>query len=175
MSDLVRVMATAFRNKGAIAMPGADLRFVLAFGLRWFAPEDAKRVVARAIEVGLLVQEGDTLRVTFDPAKVDVPVNFRPSAGVFEEDAPSGLPAAPEHANAVDAGAPAAAQSHAHARTHAPPAAHAPPADAAAHEERARRGGLVSLEAAALVVARRRGEDVTERARELEARILKSA
>lgn len=57
--------------------------------------------------------------------------------------------------------------------THAP---RAPPTrDDDAEKERARMGGLVSLDVARLIAARRRGEDVASRARELEARLLSRA
>jgi len=153
MSDLARVIAFAFRRKGAQTLPGGDLRLMLAYDLRWFAPEDAKRVVARALESGLLRDDGGVLAPAFDLAAIEVPVNFRPSLAVLEE--------------AIAALAPAPA----------PPAAPAP-APAPGHEpaveaERRKRGLLVSAEVALLIVERRSGADVTAKAAELEAALLR--
>lgn len=165
MSDLLRAMAFAFRRKGAEAMPGAELRLLLAYDLRWFAPEDAKKAVARAVEGGLVAQDAEgVLSPLFDPSAVDIPVNFRPDARVFDEELPASLPqpraAAPK-----------------------PPA---PPLPVAAEpeedeeierlalEERRRRGNLLSLDVARLVVARRAGQDVSGRLAEAEARVLRA-
>ena len=149
MSDLLRTLAFAFRRKGVDAMPGADLRMLLAYDLRWFAPEDAKRVVQRGIETGLLAQQGDTLRPAFDARSIDIPLNFRPTTLVLDEAPP-----------VVPAPAPASA-------------APAPPAvDHAGEDERRRRGLMMSVEVARLVVRRRAGEDVAAEAAALEARLL---
>ncbi len=130
-------------------MPRMDLHMILSMDLRWFAPEESKKVVARALEGGLVVAEGDALRVAFDPAAVEVPLSFRPQARALLEEP---LPEVP---------APRAAPRPAPAR------------DEEAHAERARRGGLLSLEVARLVVARRAGEDVAPRLAEAEASLLK--
>ena len=137
-------------------MGGADLRLLLAYDLRWFAPEDAKRVVARGLEVGLLVAAGDDVRPSFDVAAVDIPVNFRPGPYVIDEGAPSGL-------------APAKPFSTQPAALPAPMPASVPDAHArAAEDERRRRGLLLSVEVARLVVRRRAGEDVTAEAAAME-------
>lgn len=155
MSDLARTLAFAYRRKGVDAMPGTELRLLLAYDLRWFAPEDAKRVVQRALEAGLLRDDGGSLRPAFDIAAVDIPLNFRPGTHVLEEEI-GALPAprAPEPQPAT------------------PP----PQADAsierAAEEERRKRGLLLSLDAARLIVRRRAGEDVTDDAAKHEAALL---
>lgn len=138
MSDVLRALAFAYRRRGADAMERAKLLHMLSFDLRWLSPDPAKRVIARAVQAGLLVEEGETLRAAFDPALVDIPVNFRPADGFENEDA--------------DLGA-------------WPPRA----LDADVEREIAHRGGLVSRDVAALIVARRRGDDVRARAAALAA------
>lgn len=164
MSDLLRAMAFAFRRKGSDAMPGAELRLLLAYDLRWFAPEDAKKAVARALEGGLLAQDAEgVVRPLFDPAAVEIPVNFRPDGRVFDEPLPASLPQ--PRAQAAKPAAP-------------PMPTLAEPEDdemeRLALEERKRRGSLLSLDVARLVVARRAGEDVSPRLPEAEARVLKA-
>ena len=168
MSDLARALAFAFRRKGADALPGSELRLLLAYDLRWFAPEDAKLVVQRALETGLLrEEEGGVVRAAFDVAAVDVPLNFRPTRDVLDEAPPARLP--PARVPAAPAPEPAAA---------AAPAAPAPARETREDEERLalderrRRGGLMDVEVARLVVARRAGEDVAERAKALEAKMM---
>lgn len=164
MNDLARTLAFAFRRKGLAAMGGADLRLLLAYDLRWFAPEDAKRVVARGIETGLLILEGDDVRPSFDITTVEIPVNFRPGPHVIEETAP---PLPPAKARAPPAPAPAAPP--------APAPTAAPVVDAherAAEDERRKRGLLMSVEVARLVVRRRAGEDVSADAAALEGKLL---
>ena len=159
MSDLLRTIAFAFRRKGLDAIPGGDLRLLLAYDLRWFAPEDAKRVVLRAIESGLLREENGALHATFDTRAVEIPLNFRPTIDVL--DAPIAL-------------APAAAPP----PTPAASAVRPPPTDArerAAEDERRKRGLRLSLDVARLVVRRRAGEDVVADAAALEAQMLTRA
>lgn len=161
MSDLARTLAFAFRRKGAQTLAGGELRLLLAYDLRWFAPEDAKRVVARGIETGLLAVEGDALRPAFDLAQVDVPVNFRPGLEVLEE-TPGALPApAPRAAAPAPLAAPVAA-----------PVAPSAEVERAAEDERRRRGLMLGVDAARLVVRRRAGERVEADAAALEAAIL---
>lgn len=148
MSDLARTIAFAFRRKGVDAMPGGDLRLLLAYDLRWFAPEDAKRVVQRALDAGLVRDEGGALRPTFDFRATEIPLNFRPSLDVLEESAPSAPAPPPTQAQAQGS----------------------PELERAAEDERRRRGLMLDIEVARLIVRRRAGEDVTEEAARLEAR-----
>jgi hypothetical protein len=148
MSDLARAIAFAYQRKGARTMPRLDLHMVLSMDLRWFAPEESKKVVARALDAGLLVAEGDSLRATFDPAAVHVPLTFRPQAKALLEEEIAALPQ-PQ------------------------PQPKPQPAEHEAELERAKRGGMLSLDVARLVVARRAGEDVRGRLAEAEAAILK--
>lgn len=139
-SDLVRALAFAYRRQGADAMDRSKLLHLLTFDLRWLAPDPAKRLVTRALQAGLLVEQGEQLRANFDVAAVEIPVNFRPRDHLADDEGPHDAP---------------------------PP----PGGPDAATLERTRRGGLLRLDVARLVVARRAGEDVRERARELEARL----
>jgi hypothetical protein len=164
VSDLLRAIAFAFQRKGARTMPRMDLHMLLSMDLRWFAPEESKKVVARALDAGLLIAEGDALRIAFEPGGVEVPLSFRPQAkSLLEEPLPESLPTAPAASAAVPA----------HAARPAPRPAPMP-RDDEAHAERAKRGGLLSLEVAQLVVARRGGEDVAPRLAAAEASLLKA-
>lgn len=162
MSDLLRTLAFAYRRKGANAIPGGDLRLLLAYDLRWFAPEDAKRVVQRAIEIGVLREDNGALVPAFDVASIEIPINFRPSASVLDEEIalPKATAPAPPPPPAP-----------------VPPPARAAPTeiDRAAEDERRKRGLLMGPDVARLVVRRRAGEDVAADAAALEAAALGGA
>lgn len=143
--DLARTVAFAFRRKAASTLTRSELMLTLAMDLRWLSPDEAKRTIDAAQRSGLLSLEGDALKLTFPPESVQVPLNYRPPEGVWEE--VSDFPTLP------------------------PPAA--APADHEAEAERARRGGMVSIEVARVLVARRKGEDVAARAAEIETRLLR--
>lgn len=167
--DMARVIAFAFRRRGAQQLPSSDLKLLLAFDLRWFSVEDAKRIVARAIETGLLQEMAGELVPTFDIDAIEVPVHFKPTLAVLDE-APRSLPArvvapapAPEPVP-VPKLAPAPAPAPAQGSAQAEPTVEA---------ERRRRGLLVSAEIAQLIVERRAGADVAERAAELEQKMLR--
>lgn len=166
MTDLARTIAFAFRRKGLDAMPGGDLRLLLAYDLRWFAPEDAKRCVQRAIEVGLLREEGNVLRPTFDVRAIEIPMNFRPTIDALDEAPSTGLAPAPSSSPS-----PLPPPS----SPFPPPSSPLPPhslIERAAEEERRRRGLRMSLDVARLVVRRRAGENVTAEAAALEKTLL---
>lgn len=95
MNDLVRVLAFAYRRRGAEVMERSRLLHMLTFDLRWFSPDPAKRIVARALASGLVAQEGDNLRAAFDVAAVDVPVNFRPREDLADASDPVEAPVPP--------------------------------------------------------------------------------
>lgn len=162
-NDLARTLAFAFKRRGTGTMERSKLLHLLAFDLRWFSPDPAKRVIQRALQAGLLREEGDKVSLAFDADAVDIPLNFKPREDLADaESAPLDLPsrklaALPRPPPPLDAPDPA------------------PLANADAVAERQRRGGLVTEDVAALLVARRRGEDVRERARELEARLTSGA
>lgn len=174
MSDLVRALAFAYRRKGLDAMPGGDLRLLLAYDLRWFAPEDAKRVVQRATDMGLLRDENGSLRPAFDVHAVEIPLNFRPTLDVLEGAAPPMPPLAHAPSAAPVAITPATMTP----PIPAPASRPAPPTsdiERAAEDERRKRGLLLDVDVARLVVRRRAGEDVVADAAALEAKLLRGA
>lgn len=180
MSDLTRVIAFAFRRKGLVEMPLRDLRMMLAFDLNWFAPADAKRAVERALEAGLIIGHGETARIAFDPASVEVPLAFAPHVSLLDAPLPAVPTTPPPAADAASAAAQPPGNHEEAAPTEAPATAAAATTAAPAHDaeaveaERRRHGELMSKEIATLILARRRGEDITARVAEEEARLLAS-
>ncbi len=174
MSDLVHTLAAAFRRKGSDRMPATELPLLLAFGLHWFAPADAKRFVERAIAGGFLARDNEDLVLAFDRDAVDIPLNFRPTANVLDAPFPAMPPrrAAKALPEAPPTHAPAPAPAPASPPNPSPSGAPAGDGDKAAEREFTKRSGLMTLDVARLVAARRAGADVTERLEAVERTLL---
>ncbi len=79
------VIAAAFRAKGRKSMSRSELTYFMSFDLKWFSHDMSRRVVERAIEKGLLIEEGDKLTPAFDVSTVEIPVDFKPDSGVLDK------------------------------------------------------------------------------------------
>lgn len=158
MSDLEAAFAFLARREGKPTATAARWSHLLSFELGWMNPGQARAFVSRAVAAGLLAADGEQLRFVLDPAGIQVPRGFRPD--------PDALPAA------------------------APPTAPAPQPDLflgwvarlAAHQGSTREhvlgrvaqvqermGGMLTAEAAVLLLARESGLDVADAARQAEA------
>jgi hypothetical protein len=163
-SDFEVAFAFIARRQATKAMSASRWSHMLSLELGWMNPGQARTFVERGVNAGLLTPDGDTLRLVIDPASVEVPRGFKPNP-----DASAG-PAGPASSSSGSSTASA-------------------PADpflgwvakvaaqrgltrdqvlgqvAAAQEEL---GGLLTAEAAVLLLARRNGLDVRDAARAAE-------
>jgi hypothetical protein len=143
---LRRAVAEPFRTKGREELTDSEFVVVLSLDREWFTAEQAKRLVDVATTEGLLDRTGDgDLATTFDPREVDIPEGFSPEDDVLRQR--STFERALE--SLVDAGI--------------------EKQEAVAGINRLQADLGVTVEAAAVVYARRRGvaiEDVARRARE---------
>ncbi|HVL87769.1 MAG TPA: DUF2240 family protein [Candidatus Thermoplasmatota archaeon] len=101
-----RVLAAAFRRKGADALSRVHLKHVLSLDLGWFTPAQAKVLLDDAVREGLLAELGETLRPTFDLASIEVPAGWRPAdpaASGPPETGPASQVEAPDLASEVQA------------------------------------------------------------------------
>lgn len=154
--SLRATVAGVFRAAGKGRLARAEFRNVLSLRLGWFAPREADRVLARAIAEGeVRATDGDAVEPAFDVGAVEVALDFRPDAGLAE-DAPLPRSASGEPEPADTRGA---------AVHRACLAAGKEPAwvQARVNEEQERVGsGLLAVEVAALLVAKRLGADVRD-------------
>jgi hypothetical protein len=76
-------VAAPFRQRGKDEL--AENEFVVALSLDrdWFSPDQAKRLVDVATGEGLLERAESTLRPTFDPSQVTVPDGFVPGEDIL--------------------------------------------------------------------------------------------
>lgn len=78
MGDVEAALAFVATRQARRALTAQEWVHVLSLDLGWMAPAQARQMVERATAAGLLVAEGDALRLALDPAAVQVPPLFRP-------------------------------------------------------------------------------------------------
>ena len=171
-SDLEIALAFVARRQASKAMSASRWSHLLSLEMGWMNPGQARAFVERAQRAGLLSADGDKLVLVIDPARVEVPRGFRP-----RPDADVGAPVPPSTGPAAVQGA---------SLPSAPASAAVPPPDPflawvakvaatrgltrdqvlgqVAHTQE-QMGGLLTAEAAVLLLARRNGLDVSESAR----------
>jgi len=86
--DLRIAIAHIFKNAGKASIPESEMALNLSHGLRWFKPKEAERFILKAIEIGILERKKGTgeLSPTFDPATVDVPMDFKLDETALEDE-----------------------------------------------------------------------------------------
>ncbi|MEF8851650.1 MAG: DUF2240 family protein [Haloarculaceae archaeon] len=84
--SLRRAVAEPFRAKGREELTDSEFVVVLSLDREWFTAEQAKRLVDVATTEGLLERtaEGD-LATAFDPRAVDIPEGFSPDDDVLRQ------------------------------------------------------------------------------------------
>jgi hypothetical protein len=133
-------VAAPFRQRGTRRMGQSEFVVALSLDRDWFSPDQAKRLVDVAVGEGLVGREDDELVATFDPTAVEVPDDFTPEDAMLRERSPFERVLE----RLVDAG---------HEKQ-----------TAVARINELQRELAVSVEAAAVVYARRNGVDVGDAA-----------
>lgn len=169
-----------FRRFKENQAPEQELVKVMSLTLNWTKPSKAANLIDRGVDAGLLEREDDRIQARFDPQAIDVPFGFQPDEELFEPiEAPE--PATGDETESTDEPGAEASQP-----TQRLDEAEGSPilervidriatslegereqAVAAVNAKQEALGGLVTLDAAALLVARERGLDVEEDAREV--------
>ncbi|MFC7136512.1 DUF2240 family protein [Halobaculum litoreum] len=148
---LEAAVAAPFRGAGTDRMGEGEFVVALSLDRDWFSPDQAKRLVDIATGRGLLAEEGGELVTQFDPAEVHVPADFEPDESVLREQS--------TFEKAVDAVVAAGVEKR----------------EAVAAANRRQRDAGVTLETAAVLVAREHGVDVAEIAAEARAALVDDA
>jgi len=83
--SLRRVVAAPFRQRGVESM--TESKFVVALSLDrdWFSADQAKRLVDVAVGEGLLERQDEEIVVTFDPNTVEIDPAFAPDESVLKQ------------------------------------------------------------------------------------------
>ena len=82
------VVAAPFRQRGSERLGESEFVVALSLDRGWFSPDQASRIVDVAIGEGLLSRDGDDLHVEFDPDPVSVPPDFEPDEDLLQEPSP---------------------------------------------------------------------------------------
>ncbi|MFB6308727.1 MAG: DUF2240 family protein [Haloarculaceae archaeon] len=83
--SLRTAVAVPFRDRGGERMSESEFVVALSLDRDWFSPDQAKRLVDVAASEGLLDREDDDLAATFDPTSVTVPDGFVPDEEILRE------------------------------------------------------------------------------------------
>lgn len=86
--SLQQTVAAPFRHMRKDALRKSEFIFFLAIDRKWMNKDQADRLVSLAEEKGLISQADGVLTPRFDVAGVSIPLGFRPSDGIFEQDDP---------------------------------------------------------------------------------------
>ncbi|GAB3673475.1 DUF2240 family protein [Halopiger thermotolerans] len=82
----LRVAAAApFIQNGTDRLEEGEFVVALSLDRDWFSPDQAKRLIDIATREGLLERDGDDLVATFDPSEVTVPEEFVPDEDILQE------------------------------------------------------------------------------------------
>lgn len=184
-SELRDALAYVYRREGGDPIPAEELGNRVSFDLRWFSPGEARAFVERVRAADLVEETDEGLVPTFDPEAVDLPVSFTPDLDLdpveetvapdtggddgtgtrtgADPDAADGDPG--EEGRGGDlVGRVAEALAEATEWTRAE-------AEREIAAEAERLGGLVTDEAAALMLARKRGLEIDPWLEEASARV----
>jgi hypothetical protein len=85
MSELKRSIAVLFRRKGKDFLTEREFVFSASMDLRWFSPKDAQRLLDAGISGGYLQKKNGNIFPTFDCAAIEVPLDYKPTSGIFEQ------------------------------------------------------------------------------------------
>lgn len=83
--SLRRVTATPFRDRGTRSLAESEFVVVLSLDRDWFSPDQAKRLIEVAAADGLVDRSDDTLAPTFDVEAVELPSGFSPDESVLRD------------------------------------------------------------------------------------------
>lgn len=146
--DLEATVAAPFAREGRERLGEGEFVVALSLDRDWFSPDQAKRLVDRAVAEGVLERADGELSITVDPSAVSIPADAEPGEELLRDRSPFERILAA----LVDAGAEKRA------------------AVAAINELQADRA--LTIDAAAVLYARREGVDVDGPARAARAALL---
>jgi len=81
--SLRRAVAAPFATEGSDRLGESEFVVALSLDRDWFSPDQAKRLVDVATSEGLLERDDGDLVVTFDPAVVSLPEDFTPEESIL--------------------------------------------------------------------------------------------
>ena len=83
MDELKRTIAFIFNNQGQEALTRKELELEMSITQRWFSGSEAAGLIEIAIREGLLTQGEDGVAPSFDTKGVEIPFDYRPPPRVL--------------------------------------------------------------------------------------------
>jgi len=83
--SLRRAVAAPFRYRGVERLSESEFIVALSLDRDWFSPDQAKRLVDVAATEGLLERVDDDVVVTFNPGDVDTDEGFEPDESILQQ------------------------------------------------------------------------------------------
>ena len=84
--SLRTTVAYPFRREGERRLAESEVVVALSLDRDWFSPDQAKRVVDVAAARGLIERDGNDVVARFDPGDVHVPEDFTPDESILREE-----------------------------------------------------------------------------------------
>jgi hypothetical protein len=72
------IIAFLFKKFGKDALSFSEIYLTLSMDLKWFPPNDAKTFIAEAIKQKLLIKKGELLYPNFHYRNIVIPIEFHP-------------------------------------------------------------------------------------------------
>jgi hypothetical protein len=82
--SLKTAVAAPYRQRGGDRMAESEFVVALSLDRDWFSPDQAKTLVDVAVSEGPVERTDDELVVGFDPASVEIPEGFAPSEELLQ-------------------------------------------------------------------------------------------
>ena len=86
--SLITTIAAPFRHTRKDRLKKNEIVYYLAFDRKWMNIEQANVILKRALDEGLVGYDGEMIAPKFEVQSVEVPIGFKPSQSVFEENDP---------------------------------------------------------------------------------------
>lgn len=83
--ELRQALALLYKRIGERTASETDLTKVMSLTLNWAKPSQAPHLLARGVNAGLLDKQEDIFTVTFEPDAIEIPFGFKPSEDLFSE------------------------------------------------------------------------------------------
>jgi hypothetical protein len=83
--SLRSAVAAPFQGRGESQLPESEFVVALSLDRDWFSPDQATRLADVAVSEGLLRRTEDALVPTFDPENVTIPEGFVPSEDLLQQ------------------------------------------------------------------------------------------
>lgn len=78
------VVAAPFRQRGRDRLAESEFVVALSLDRGWFSPDQAEQLLEVALEDDLLRREEETLKPTFDLERVEIPADFEPDEALLD-------------------------------------------------------------------------------------------